>query len=819
MPSIRVISPVRQSLRSLRRDPWSSGVVVVSLAAGFAAAILLFAVTDSLFFRPPAGVREPHMLRRVWVYEADSAATYIRGAPVVSYRDFDVLRARLRGGPALAAYATTTLRVELDGRVADLRAAVVSGNYFETVGARAAAGRGISSDDERAAAAGVVISERLWTRHFARARTALGSTLVVNGLKLPIIGIAARGFTGVEPTPLDLWLPLGAGPSIGIVRQEDQRTADYLSLLLRARNDGDSSVVRATIDAGLVQLHDDYPGSASHRSSRLGAITRHQFERQSATPSRIPGALLFMVGLLLAVGCGNAIVMLLMRVLRREVELATRVALGAGGRQLLLEAARESALLVGAGILASVVLIMAAARRIPAAFLSPGTTILHSRVALFVLGTAVAATTACLLPSTVFARRAGISAVLRAAGAGSRLGFTVRRVCHALLLIQTTLMAVLLMCAVMLVGNVWRAAHLDLGFQPRGVYALLPSLDPSSAQMTSGLTPGELVLGTRRRIEAAVRSLPDVEGASWTQSVPLKSARQVTFALDESNLGATMTVLSDAVGPDYFQTVGIPLLGGRTFSASDGATRKAVVIVNATLARMLAGAASPIGSCLPRRPGETGCTEIVGVAGNIRYLGIWAETAPAMYVPFSERSLSSTASYLVRIRPGAGNAGPRLQSALRQVGLSPSAVQLTSLESLLDEQTAQWQLGASAFVFGGATALIVALIGVYCVVAFEVAQRRGEVGIRMALGCPDARILWSVSSRALGFGSAGVMLGTAAGIGAANVARHLVNGLEPVNAWWMAASALALTCTCVAASLLPARRALRTSPNEALRST
>jgi predicted permease len=817
------VSDVRYALRWLLRSPGFTAVAVLSLAIGIGFNTALFSLVDAMLFRP-IGVQQPDRIVDVFTRGSDGDRY-----STSSYPDYLDWRDRNTVFSNLLAYSPAIAAIKGDGTSRMAIGETVTGNYFQTLGVRAAIGRTLTPEDDRAGAPRVaVISYAAWQRDYAGAADAVGRTLRVHGQPYTIVGVIERTYTGMLPLlQPELWMPMAwvedvepAGiqdvvPSPGDTRLA-RRGQRWLFVKGRLADGMTPQQADANLQVIAAQQRATYPKINENRDLSTATNVRIHPVADRALRTVALG-LMVALGLVLIVACANVANMLLARASARRKEIGIRLAIGASRGRLLRQLLTESLVLALLGGGLGAVLASWALRALDKAPLPVPIPLaldfgIDARVLAFT--TLVAAVTGVIagLAPALRATRLDLTSDLKEAAPAQRGGrrWTLR---DGLAATQTAVTLVLLVAAGLLTRSILHAQNVELGFQPQGVVALSTELsligyDPARA------TP------LFERAQEQIAALPGVTSVARAIRQPLavNYNRNTIFLPDQQpEVDRGTSVAGTWVDEHYFSTLGIPLLRGRNFTAADKPDAPRVAIVTESFVRRYFPGTDGLGRHFRRRAG-TGTTEyeIVGVTADYKVETVGE--APTPYIHYALRQ--SPDSQAVFIARTSGDAGALL-TAMRRIILSlePNAVFLDnqSMRAQVDASLLPARLAAEALGLVGLVAMVLAGIGLYGVVAYAVGRRTREIGIRMALGAAPSEVLAMVMRQGLTVVGAGLLVGGAlAGVGARAIAATLygVTAADPV-AWGTAAGVLLLSA--VVANYVPARRAARVDPSIALR--
>lgn len=812
------VRDLRYGLRMLAAAPGFTAAAIVCLALGTGLASAMYGQIQATVFRAVPGIDDPGSLVRL---QRPISHTYVE-----ALRDTGVFAevAAYHGPAPFVLERPDGARERVWGQLA-------TPDYFGVLGARPFIGRVFGADERTPGTArSVVLSHRLWQGRFGADPGAVGRTIRVNGQAVTILGVAAPGFLGASPTTAaaDLWMPttapIEAAPEL---RQLEAPLAAAFELLGRLEAGRESAEAEQMLDARIRQLEAAYgdPGRDSGEvRARLLNGGRMMPLRDEDLPKAI-GLPLLLASLVLLMACASVATMVLARSAARRREFAVRLSLGAGPGRVLRQLATESLLLTLLGTAASVPVALGLLAYFAAVTpLLPGYGHFEARLdwgAVGLCGLLAAAFT--VLFGLAPARRAGrgdISAGLKPHSASAPSGR--RRVTlRNLLVFQQVAISVLLLLLTSFVVVGWhRSAGVDVGYRPEGLH--LARLDP----VRDGLGPE----GARMVIERLVTSLgstPGIGDVAIAQSLPpamsMRDAMLSTKADFISGAGALGAVRVDRVGAGFFAAIGTRVLAGREFTAADEADEARVLVVNRVLASRLAPQGDPVGQTMEI---DEAAWTIVGVVADIRSAFPLAQTPPQAFRPASPEGFASPArdgvSVLVRAAPGVDAA---LLVRDLTAGIDPAA-------TVFEVTRASDELAVAAFLARFATTtyggmgvfgLILAVVGLAGVTARAVAERRHEIGIRVALGATRGRVLWLVTRDSVAIIGVGTMAGLLAAVSLAFVLASVVDAFAETTATslgdpvLLAGGPVLLALLALLACYLPARASTRIAPTEALR--
>jgi predicted permease len=817
---------VRLAVRALRATPVVTAVAVLSLALGIGANTAIFSIVDTLLLRAlpvrnpgqlvvlgSAGIRQSFWSNPVWEQLRDRTTAALQGAAAFSPASFDVSG----GGVAQP----------VDGLWA-------SGRFFDVLGVPAILGRTLSPDDDRRGApngAAAVISYAFWQREFGGAADAIGKTITLDRVPFVIVGVTPPSFTGLTVgTSLDVVVPLGAEPLVRGRAESflDRGTVWWLQIIGRLRDGVPLARAEALVRGVQPQVR-EATRPADLRPDDAKRYLEEPFGLEPAATgvsflrSRYQQPLLILmaiVGLVLLIACANIANLMLARAGARRHELSVRTALGASRWQVARPLFVESLLLAlggAAGGLAfarwgSALLVgqLATYRSVVYLDLSP-----DWRVLGFTAAIAIATALLFGVAPALRASRADPSDSLKSGSRGVAGG---RGLASPLVVVQVAASLVLVVAAGLFVQTFAGLEHSNLGFDRTGV--LVVAVDTTRS--------GVPVTGRREQLERiadAIARVPGVARSAVSMVTPVSGMiwRDLFEFPDKPTLGREdRSVTMNIVTPGWFATYGTPIVAGRDFTDGDRAGAPDVAIVNEAFVRKYFDGRNAVGRIVrrpdfPNHPAKS--IAIVGVVGDAIYQSVREAPPPTMYRPVAQHDGPQPpfASVSVRAARGSPMALARPVTAALAT-LDPSfSLRFWSLQRQIDDSLTQERLVAILSGFFGALALLLAGIGLYGVTSYAVTRRRGELGIRLALGARPGGVVRLVLTRVFLLVGAGVVIGAAASLWAARFVTPLVFGLTARDPLTFAGAAVVLLAVGALAGWLPARRAARLDPAAVLR--
>jgi predicted permease len=818
---------IRLAGRSLFRSPGFTTVALLTLALGLGANVTLFSVVNAVFLAP-LPVADPE--RVVMVYTSDfSGPRY--GAS--SYPDFEDLRAEPQLFESLAAFGLEATALTTDREPARVWCELVTGGFFPALDVRMTLGRPLGEDDDREAAPpAAVISEGLW-RRLGADPSVLGRTLTLSGTAFTVVGVAAEPFTGLSRgVAAEAWLPLvhrsRLVPGNDALRNRGSR---FLSLVGRLPRGVSAADLQPRLDVLASRLRASYPEQWKDRSEatrRLSLLREYEARIPPAAKGAVLGfaaLLVVIVGVVLAIAGTNVANLMLARAATRRREIAVRLALGASGGRVVRQFLTESVLMASLGGLLGLLLAAWASQALRG-FTPPFPVPMHlevvvdGRVLLFAFGLTLATGLLLGLAPALQAGRPELVPALKDEGGGVATGSRGRRLRRAFVVAQVALSMVLLVGASLLLRGLARATRLAPGF------------DVESAQ----LVPVDLGLAGYDAARAAALvdglaergpSLPGVKAVALDVTMPLDlhvSRRKTLVEGHVPQAGEDMEHYFAVVGPGHFEAFRIPILRGRGFTPEDRADAPGVVIVNETFASRFWPGVDPIGRTMRLRGEDGPPLTVVGLARDSKYRTLAEEPTPFYYLPLLQDY--AFVSRYTRLFPAhvvvQGNGDPgamtrAVAGVLRDLDPKLPAYPPKPMLEHLGLSVLPSRVASVLFAAFGLLGLLLASLGVYGVVAYSVAQRTQEMGVRIALGATGRDVLGLVLKDGVALTAAGVAAGTVLAAALAPAMRRLLYGLSPLDPVTFLGVGALLVLVALVASTFPARRAARVDPVVALR--
>ncbi len=826
-----MIEDFRYALRGFLKNPMFTIVALLSLGLGIGANTAIFSLMDQALLRS-LPVKNPEQIvlfsangPRSGMVSTSYGNDYTFSYPM--YRDFRSANPVFSG---LLARFPISFSMSWHDQTERVYGDLVSGNYFELLGVHAAIGRTLTPEDDRTPGAHpvVVLSYGYWQRRFGANPAVLNQTIVLNAHPMTIVGIAQPGFKGVgvgEAPELFVPMMMRAEMSPGMNDLENRRSM-WLNIFGRLKPQVSRPQAEAAMNAlfkPMLELEArDLPLSPQGRTRFLNRHLSLLEGRKgiSSTPAQISAAILVlmaMVGLLLLIACANVANLLIARATARQREISIRLALGASRAQLIRQLLLESLLLaLGGGLLGLLLADWTGEALLSFLPADPSMAGISShpdvRVLLFTLALSVASGLLFGIIPSLRATRAELATTLKdqaSAVAGGGVGHL--RLRKSLVATQVALSLMLLIGAGLFARSLYNVKNIDAGIRTDHLisFSVQPSLNGYSQERMRGLF---------ERLQQNIARLPGIRSASMSEVALLAGDTESTsIEIDgyHAKEDESMVVIQNKVGPGYFSTLGVPLLAGRDFTNADGPKAPLVVIVNERFAKRYFGNENPIGRrILFRREKEP--VQIVGVVRDGKIVSLREDPQRCVYLPSTQTEIQYMTFYARATQEPSATIQMLRQEVRRQDPNLP-IFSVTTMEHQIDESLFMDRLVAALSAAFGALATVLAAVGLYGVMAFMVARRTREIGIRMALGADRREVLRLVMKEVIVVAAAGVTIALLVSLAAGRLIQSQLMNVSARDPWVMGAATLALTMVALFAGFLPAWRAARVDPLTALR--
>ena len=811
---------VNHALRMFGRSPAFTIAAVATLALGIGATTAVFSVVDTVLLKPLTYPDSDRIVR--FLINTPTGLDY-GGSPT----RYNILRHQTQAFQDISAYTGFAASLTGGPNPEQVHALHVTAGYFHLFGAPMIEGRSFTADEDRPNGGNVVVlSFGLWQRRFAGDRSMIGKSISLNGAPHTVVGIVGPGFnTELDAAPPDLWLPF----------QIDPNSVDhgrYFDISGRLRPGVTLAAANAQLALAAKEFRDNFPNLLGPRDEFIARPLRDVMVLD------VRRSLLVLAGavcLVLLIASANVASLLLVRATGRKRELAIRAAIGAGRSRLVRQLLTESLLLSLAGGVLGLALGSAGIRALLS--LNPGNiprigphgalVTIDWRVLLFALAVSLATGLLFGLLPALHASRADLNTALKEGSGRSGTGAHSNQARSLLVTAEIALALILVIGSALLIRTFLALRSVNAGLDPHNVLTLRMSLSGSRFERSSQVS--DLVHDGTQRLEA----LPGVTRAAATYVVPLEGMFGVPFNI----VGRTPAQgrydgrgwLS--VSPGYFDVFRIPVLRGRGFTDRDNAAGPPVAIIDEALARQFWPHGSPLGERLLLGKGygpefEEPAREIVGIVGDVRNFGLDTDPPTVVYVPLAQvtdglTTLASRASrlaWMARTRGNPMQLSSAIQNQLQQSSGGLPLASVRSMEDVMSESTASKDFDTLLMSIFGCTALLLAAIGVYGLMAYAVAQRSQEIGIRLALGAEPANVRNMVILQGMRLAALGIAIGLVSSFGLTRLIASSLFGVKPHDPLAFLLAPAVLAGVALVAVWLPARRATRVDPVTALRS-
>ena len=815
---------VRYALRTIRRSPAFAATVIATLGLGIGANAAMFNVVDRLMFRPLAYLRDPDAVHRIY-WQTHNRGTTSTQLSTYYTRYLDLQR-WTHSFDALAAFSERDLAVG-DGELArERRVGAVSASFFSLFDARPALGRFFTPEEDAPprGADVAVISYAMWQSDFG-GRDVRGDLLRVGNVRATIIGVAPAGFNGVnDANPPIVYVPITAFAGSG--GTEDSKTYftryrwGWVNVI--ARRAAGVTIDQATADATQAFRRSYLAGQADDPSTPPIEATRPRVVVSAVRPGAGPDPALeartalwvsVVAIVVLVIAIANVANLFLARALRRRRETTVRIALGVSRRRLIAQAMTESLVLSLLGAVAAILVAQwagAAVRRLLVDGQGPSPSVFTDWRTL--AATIALALIAGVVVGMVPAFAADRSDLAHALRGGARGGFTDRgRLRGALVVMQAALSVALLTGATLFVRSLGAVKAMRIGYDADRVLLVNRVIQGASFNDSSQRA-------LRMRLLETAQALPDVEAAAWVSSAPFVSTSNTTLYVAGIDSVARLGVFTyQATTPDYFRAMGTRILRGRSLDADDRPGTPNVAVVSESMARALWPRQDALGQCFRMRADTAPCTTVVGIAEDMVQRDLAGTQRFHYYLSADQYTRTWGNGLVLRIRGDPAIAAEPVRRALQRVVPAPSYVVVQPLATIVAGAQRSWRLGATMFVAFGVLALVVAAVGLYGTIGFNVAQRLHELGVRVALGAQRANVVALVVRESLVFALAGGALGIMVAFVGGRWIEPLLFRQSARSPVIYAAVSATMCAVALVASLLPAWRAARADPIVALR--
>jgi len=829
---------LRYGVRILRKSPGFTGIAAVSLALAIGANTAMFSLAKTLLY-DRLHVPHPEQLRLLrWIGDDHNVVHSMWGefdpAPgggmwgaIFSYPVYQQLGDHSQSMEGLAAFNEDSMNATVRGNAQRAVVAMVSGNYFNVLEARPQLGRSLQPSDDQPGASNAVavISDGVWDREFGRSPAALGQTINVNQSLFTIVGVAPRGFTGakVVQTSPDVFVPITSQPVIdpkgdkgGFIDDADTWWVDVVGRIkpgvTNAQAQAEMNVELAAAIHGTmaVKAGDTMPQLDLGDGSRGLGLAAQTFGK----PVYV---LMALTGFVLLLACANIANLLLARGAQRQREMSVRIALGAGRGRVLRQLLTESLLLAGIGGAGGLVLGYLGRNAIPRLMANAWDRDQMSVPmdwGVFAFAAAVTLVTGVvfgLAPAWLGARSEVSSSLKESAQTTTRR--RKRLGGKAIVAFQIALSTLLVVGAGLFLRTLLALNSIDVGF--RTDHLVLFEVAPPARRYEQSRD-----VKLHQRLEREFAALPGVLGVAPAQTPYMAdNMNNNDFVTEgEADKGDHSGAEDfNVVGNTFFETMGIPMVSGRSFGAQDTAASQKVAIINQSLARKRFPNANPVGKLFKDGDPADGWVRIVGICADTRYANLRDVPPPQFFMPYVQQPKVGGLTYAIRTTLPVAGLVPALRRVVQGADRDLPMVNIRTQQEQIDSNMQMERMFAALTAGFGLLALALACVGIYGIMAYSVANRTNEIGIRLALGAQPGQVRGMILRESAWLAAAGIVAGVGAALGLTRLVKSMLYGVQPWDPATMIGGVLVLLAVALAASWIPARRAARVQPMEALR--
>jgi predicted permease len=840
---------LRYGARMLRKSPGFTAIAALSLALAIGANTTIFSVAKQLLYERLAVPHAADLRLLSWTGTEDHVAVHsiwgdydplpggLRTSTAFSYLVYRQLRVQNRSFDDLFAFRLTGMNATIRGEAQRVRTEMISGNYYAELGVRPQLGRAIQPSDDSAPGQSpvAVISDGLWELQFGRSPAALGQTIKLNDTPMTIVGVNPRGFTGAQSAQQspDVFVPLAMQPLVAPRSNSGSLLTDsrrwWVNVMGRikpgvrdataqsALNGQLSAAVRGTMP---VRPGEDLP------QLNLRDGSRGLFETES-TFAKPMAVLMTLAGFVLLLACANIANLMLARGAQRQREMSVRLALGAGRGRILRQMLVESLLLAGLGGAGGLLAGYLGRNLIPKmtenAWERSGFQIHFDwRVYAFTAGVTIFTGLLFGLTPAFAAARAELTHGLKETTQTTtrrRKGLSGK----ALVGFQIALSTLLVVGAGLFLRTLSALNDVNVGF--RTDHLLLVEINPPVKRYPAGKD-----IALHQQLEQAIAAIPGVDSVAPALAAYLsEDTSRINFLPDGETYSPNKPLAEyfNLVGGRFTQTLEIPIIAGRAFGEQDTKGSHKVALINQSLARTRFHGQNPIGKRFVTdrhdADGRSGTLaqeeiEIVGICGDTRYANLRDEPPPQFLLPYVQQTEVGTMTYEIRTSVSPESIVPILRNVVRQVDPDlPVDNDLRTQDQQIEADLQQERIFVTLTSGFGLLALALACVGIYGIMAYSVANRRNEIGIRMALGAQPGQVRGMILRESTALAVAGIVVGVAASLMLTRLVKSMLYGIQPWDPATLAGGVVILMAVAMAASWIPARRAARVQPMEALR--
>ena len=800
---------IRYALRVLAKNPAFTIIAVIALALGIGANSAIFSVVDAVLLRP-LPFKHPEQLVMLWENAAHQGFPKNTPSPA-NFLDWQKQAQSFTG---IAAMAERSFNLTGVGEPERLDGRRVSANLFELLGVPAMLGRTFVPEDDKPGTHVVLLSYSLWQRRFGSDPAVIGRALTLNGESYTVVGVMPRlvQLPGYENVSDQLWVPI-AFPA----EEAAQRGNHFLEVIARMKPGVTLKQAQAEMETIAARLEQQYPDY----NMRIGAVVVPLHEQVVGDIKPALLVLLGAVGFVLLIACANVANLLLARAAVRQKEIAVRLALGANQSRLIRQFLTESVLLAmfgaGLGLLLAFLGLRALRTFIPASISQAETINIDARVLIFTVLIAVVTGIAFGLAPAIQGSHLNLNDTLKEGGRDSAGGSKGNRARSLLVIGEVAISFVLLIGAGLLINSFFHLRNLDPGF--RADHLLTMKVDLSEVKYPDRERRAAFFDEVMRR----VHELPGVQSAAVADNLPLTfNGNSMTIGVEgvtDPPPGQRPDVIFRAIGPGYFKTMGIPIVGGRDFTDQDNADSKDVVVISEKTAQHFWPGQDPIGKRL--KPGSSTSKsewrEVIGIVKDVRQNDLIAPPKMQMYFSYRQPKEIAANALVVRTTVEPMSLAGSVRNAIWSVDKDQTVADIDTMDHIVAKAVARQRFSMLLLGVFAAVALLLASVGIYGVMSYSVAQRTREIGIRMALGARRADVLQMTVGQGLKLVGAGMILGLGAAFLLTRVMATLLYGISATDPITFIGISVVLLAVAVLASYVPALRATKVDPITALR--